>query len=56
MSHYHEWYPESRPLHTDSGLKARSKRGDFAENWWTKRWIEALEHLLDPGRLRRGRR
>lgn len=56
MSHYHEWYPESRPLHTDSGLKARSKRGDFAENWWTKRWIEALEHLMDPGRLRRGRR
>lgn len=50
------WYTESRPIHTDRGLKARSKRGDFAENWWTKRWIEALDHLLDPGRLRRGKR
>ena len=51
-----EFHPESRPISTDRGLAARSKRGDFAANWWARRWIEALEHLLDPGRLRRGKR
>lgn len=55
MSHY-EWYPESRPISTDQGLRARSQRGDFAESWWATRWIVALEHLLDAGRLRRGKR
>lgn len=53
---YYEWYPPSQPITTDQGLKARSKRGDFASNWWTTRWIEALEGLMDAGRLRRGRR
>lgn len=52
----HEWYSESRPISTDKGLKARSRRGGFAESWWARRWIEALEHLLAPGRLRRGKR
>lgn len=52
----HEFYPESRPIPTDRGLKARSKRGGFAESWWARRWIESLEALLDAGRLRRGRR
>ena len=51
-----EWYPESRPIATDQGLKARSKRGDFAKNWWAARWIGALERLMEPNRLRRGRR
>lgn len=53
---YYEWYPPSQPITTDQGLKARSKRGDFASNWWATRWIEALEGLMDAGRLRRGRR
>lgn len=53
---FYEWYPESRPIVTDQGLKARSKRGEFARNWWAARWIGALERLMDPNRLRRGRR
>lgn len=54
---YYEWYPKpSQPITTDQGLKARSKRGDFVKNWWATRWIEALERLMDAGRLRRGRR
>jgi uncharacterized Zn finger protein len=53
---YYEWYPPSQPISTDQGLKARSKRGDFAKNWWANRWIKALENLMDAGRLRRGRR
>src|SRR3954452_15098132 len=53
---YYEWHPPSQPISTEQGLKARSKRGDFAKNWWATRWIEALETLMDAGRLRRGRR
>ncbi len=54
---YHEWYPPpSKPITTQQGLKARSKRGDFTKNWWATRWLQALEGLLDAGRLRRGRR
>ncbi len=53
---FYEWYPESRPIATDRGLKARSKRGEFAKNWWAARWIGALEPLMDANRLRRGRR
>lgn len=58
MSRYydHEFYPESRPITTDKGLKAKSKRGEFTENWWATRWIGTLEKLMDPNRLRRGRR
>ena len=43
------------PIETDAGIRARSKRGGFASNWWAKRWIEALEQLVDAGRLTRGR-
>ena len=53
---YYEWYPESRPIATDQGLKVRSKRGEFARNWWAARWIGALERLMDSNRLRRSRR
>jgi uncharacterized Zn finger protein len=53
---YYEFYPESRPIATDKGLKARSKRGEFTKSWWAARWIGALERLMDPNRLRRGRR
>ena len=54
--YYGHYYKESKPLETDQGIKAKSKRGDFAKNWWATRWIKALERLLDAGRLRRGRR
>ncbi len=54
---YYEWYPKpSEPIATEQGLKTKSKRGGFAKNWWATRWIEALEQLMDAGRLRRGRR
>jgi uncharacterized Zn finger protein len=37
------------------GIKARSKRGKFVQNWWANRWIKALTRLMDSGRLSRGR-
>ena len=53
-SYYADFKP-TRPIATQDGIKARSQRGSFAKNWWATRWIEALERLVDSGRLTRGR-
>ena len=51
------WYYDSKPtIKTDKGIKAKSKRGDFVKNWWAGRWLKAMEQVMDPGRLQRGRR
>jgi uncharacterized Zn finger protein len=52
---YDYYYKPTKPRETDEGIKARSRRGAFAQNWWAQRWIEALERLMDSGRLSRGR-
>lgn len=49
-------YPKSRPRAAKGGIKARSKRGAFVENWWSKRWIAVLESFNLGARLTRGRR
>lgn len=54
--YYGYYFKPSRPRETTEGIKARSKRGAFAKNWWATRWIKALEHLVDRKRLGRGRR
>jgi uncharacterized Zn finger protein len=53
MSYY--YYKPTKPKEVKDGIKARSKRGVFAQNWWAQRWIAALERLVDSGRLSRGR-
>jgi len=53
---YYGYFKPSRPRETTEGIKARSKRGAFAKNWWATRWIKALERLVDSKRLGRGRR
>ena len=53
--HFYNYFERTTPLQTDEGIKARSKRGDFAKHWWAERWIKALERLVDSGRLSRGR-
>lgn len=53
--YYDYYYKPSQPIKTDEGIKAKSKRGEFAKNWWATRWITALERLVDRGRLNRGR-
>lgn len=45
----------SVPIPTNRGIKARSQRGAFSHNWWARSWIEAMEQLVDPHRLQRGR-
>lgn len=52
---YDFYYKPTRPKEVKDGIKARSKRGAFAKNWWAQRWIAALERLVDSGRLTRGR-
>jgi uncharacterized Zn finger protein len=56
MMAYRDYFPKpSKPIAVEDGIKARSQRGSFARNWWAARWIAALEHLVDAGRLTRGR-
>ncbi|OBC03458.1 hypothetical protein A5784_14710 [Mycobacterium sp. 852013-50091_SCH5140682] len=49
------WYPASRPLEVDGGVKARSTRGDIGQTWWSQRFIEVLEAIGIGSRLQRGR-
>lgn len=53
---YRYYFKPTKPKEVEDGIKARSKRGAFASSWWAKQWISALEHLVDSGRLGRGRR
>jgi len=53
MSYY--YFKPTKPKEAKDGIKAHSKRGSFAKNWWAQRWIAALERLVDSGRLSRGR-
>jgi uncharacterized Zn finger protein len=49
-------YPESSgPRDAPGGIKAHSKRGQFGQSWWARRWISVLERLDLGGRLSRGR-
>ena len=52
---YDYYFKPTKPKEAKDGIKARSKRGSFAKNWWAQRWIAALERLVDSGRLSRGR-
>lgn len=62
MSQYHDvedrefaaWGPR-QPRKAKGGIKAISARGDFGKNWWSRRWIQALEQITDLRRLQRGR-
>ena len=45
----------TRAIPTDQGVASRSRRGAFVESWWAERWIAALERLITPLRLARGR-
>jgi uncharacterized Zn finger protein len=50
------YYERTLPRQVEDGLRTRSQRGQIGRTWWSRRWIESLECLVDPGRLTRGRR
>ena len=52
---YWDWYPKPKPRRPANGIKAQTQRGQFGKTWWASQWIDALERLVDPGRLTRGR-
>jgi len=54
FDHY-PFYEASRPLPTDGGIEARSRRGAIGETWWSRRFIELLESFGVGSRLKRGR-
>ncbi|MFB3910276.1 MAG: SWIM zinc finger family protein [Candidatus Eisenbacteria bacterium] len=49
------WRRPNAPRPVDGGIRAESRRGDFAGSWWARRWIEALEGSGVGARLTRGR-
>lgn len=54
-SRYDDSWPEYRPRLPADGIKAKNRRGDFGESWWSKRWIGVLESFGYGSRLTRGR-
>ncbi len=48
-----DWYFKPKPRKPANGIKAQSKR--FGQTWWSGQWLAALERLVDPARLSRGR-
>ncbi len=54
---FRQQFGSSTPLKARGGIKARSSEGgEFGKNWWAKRWLLAMERLMDGARLQRGRR
>jgi uncharacterized Zn finger protein len=45
----------ARPRRVEGGIKAKSKRGAIGSQWWSRRFIGALESYGMSGRLARGR-
>lgn len=55
MTDWHGYHPPSRPIRVEGGLTLRSKRGDVARTWWSRRFLEVLESFGMADRLARGR-
>jgi uncharacterized Zn finger protein len=49
------WWERHGPRLPSHGIRAHTRRGAFGKSWWAGRWIAALEHLVNPARLARGR-
>ena len=52
---FYDWYESTSPKEVKGGIRAQSKRGTFASNWWGKRWTQTLESFDIGARLSRGR-
>jgi uncharacterized Zn finger protein len=51
-----DWYPKAKPRRPADGIRAKTGRGQqFGQTWWAGKWLAALQRLVDPGRLSRGR-
>jgi uncharacterized Zn finger protein len=48
-------WPPARPRRVEGGIRARSRRGQIGESWWSGRFVAILESLGMGPRLGRGR-
>lgn len=48
------YYTPRQPKKVKGGIKAQSKRGNFGQSWWAKRWNQTLEEYGIGERLKRG--
>ena len=55
-SEYRGFPPPAKPIRVPGGIRARSKRGEIARTWWSRRFIEVLESFGMGGRLASGKR
>ena len=55
MTSSYAWWERHGPRLPSHGIKAHTRRGAFARTWWASHWIAALERLVNPARLARGR-
>ncbi|MER7080105.1 Uncharacterized conserved protein, contains Zn finger domain [Saccharopolyspora kobensis] len=56
MADWYGGFPKTgKPIRVEGGIKARSKRGEIAQTWWSRRFIEVLESFGMGGRLQRGK-
>ncbi|RZU51491.1 putative Zn finger protein [Krasilnikovia cinnamomea] len=49
------FYEAAKPIEVDGGIAVRAKRGAIGERWWSRRFVDILEQICQPGRLARGR-
>ena len=54
-SDYSEYAGYGRPREAHGGIRAQSRRGDFAQNWWARRWIDVLDGFNIASRVARAR-
>jgi uncharacterized Zn finger protein len=54
---WNDWgrFKPSKPRPAKGGIRAQSKKGQFGQSWWAKRWIAVLEGFDIGARLGRGR-
>ncbi|AGL13922.1 SWIM zinc finger family protein [Actinoplanes sp. N902-109] len=49
------WFDSTGPIRVDGGIAVRAQRGKIGEQWWSRRFVDLLEQICQPGRLGRGR-
>ncbi|MBM3133193.1 MAG: hypothetical protein FJZ95_09230, partial [Chloroflexi bacterium] len=55
FSDYFGYFEKTHPRPVEHGIKAKSRRGEIGETWWSKRWIKVLHSFGMGARLDRGR-
>ncbi|GIG07051.1 Lsr2 family DNA-binding protein [Catellatospora coxensis] len=48
-------FPTAKPRLPADGIRARSRRGDIATTWWSRRFLKAIESPETASRLSRGK-